>query len=166
VLLTRLNDALREQSGLSLCSALCARLEPGRLVMSSAGHPPPLIIRDDGRIREIGSPGPLLGGWEGSIWEDRVVAVDPQETVLMYTDGVTDTRGEHDRFGAQRLRRVLKEHAQATPDELLRELQAALDQFQVEGHSDDTGAVALRSLAAPVPSRGSVSLSAPGQPTA
>ena len=144
VILTRLNEALREQAGLSLCSALCARLEEGRIVMSSAGHPSPVIVRNDGRIREIGSPGPLLGGWEGSTWEDRVVALAPDETILMYTDGVTDTRGEHDRFGARRLRRLLKEHAGATPAELLRHLEAELDRFQVEGHSDDTGAVALR----------------------
>jgi PAS domain S-box-containing protein len=143
-ILTRLNEALREQVGLSLCSALCARLEEGRVVMSSAGHPPPLIIRDDGRIREIGSPGPLLGGWEESTWEDRVVPVSPEETLLMYTDGVTDTRGAEDRFGGRRLRQILKEHAGAAPFELLDQLEMALDRFQVEGHSDDTGAVALR----------------------
>jgi PAS domain S-box-containing protein len=144
MILTRLNEALREQSGLSLCSALCARLEAGRMVLSSAGHPPPLIIRNDQRIREIGSPGPLLGGWEGSSWEDRIVAVESEETLLMYTDGVTDTRGEHDRFGARRLRDLLKLHAGASPTELLARLQDALDEFQIEGHSDDTGAVALR----------------------
>jgi PAS domain S-box-containing protein len=152
MILTRLNDALREQPGLSLCSALCARLQDGLVVMSSAGHPPPLIIRDDGRIREIGSPGPLLGGWEGSSWENREVAVGPNETLLMYTDGVTDARGEHDRFGNRRLRRLLKEHAGSGPAELLMHLGAALNSFQVEGHSDDTGAVALRPIGAAVPS--------------
>lgn len=146
-ILTRLNEALREQSGLSLCSALCGRLEDGQVVLSSAGHPPPLIIRDDGRIREFGSPGPLLGGWEGSTWEDRIVAVAPDETLLMYTDGVTDTRGEHDRFGAGRLRALLKAHAGAPPSELLARLEAALNEFQVEGQADDTGAVALRATA-------------------
>jgi serine phosphatase RsbU (regulator of sigma subunit) len=150
MILGRLNEALREQAGLSLCSALCARLADSRLVMSSAGHPPPLIIRDDGRIREIGSPGPLLGGWDGSIWEDREVAVGPEETILMYTDGVTDTRGEADRFGSDRLRRLLKAHAGAEPAELLSQLETALNDFQVEGHSDDTGAVALRPLGAAV----------------
>jgi PAS domain S-box-containing protein len=143
-ILARLNEALREQPGLSLCSALCARLEEGRAVMSSAGHPPPLIIRDDGRMREIGSPGPLLGGWDGARWEDREVSLDPRETLLMYTDGVTDARGEHDRFGAARLRSVLKGHAGSSPRELLDQLEAALNRFQVEGRSDDTGAVALR----------------------
>jgi serine phosphatase RsbU (regulator of sigma subunit) len=146
VILARLNEALRERPGLSLCSALCARLEDGRIVMSSAGHPPPLIIRDDGRIREIGGPGPLLGGWDGSSWENREVTVGVDETLLMYTDGVTDTRGARDRFGSRRLRRVLRENVGTSPAELLDQLEAALNRFQVEGHSDDTGAVALRPL--------------------
>jgi PAS domain S-box-containing protein len=149
-ILARLDEALRARPGLSLCSALCARLEEGRAVLSSAGHPAPVIVRDDGRIREIGSPGPLLGGWEGTIWQDREVTLGPEETLLMYTDGVTDTRGEHDRFGARRLRRVLKTHAGRPPQQLLDELEAELNRFQVEGHSDDTGAVALRPVGAGV----------------
>ena len=154
-ILKRLNDALRERAGLSLCSALCARLEEEQVVMSSAGHPPALIIRDDGRIREIGRPGPLLGGWETSTWEDRTIPVGSRETLLMYTDGVTDTRGEHDRFGTRRLRRILRDRAGRDPQELLTELERALDQFQVEGHSDDTGAVALRPVGAAVMTGGS-----------
>jgi serine phosphatase RsbU (regulator of sigma subunit) len=116
--------------------------------MSSAGHPPPLLVRDDGRIREIGGSGPLLGGWEGSTWEDRAIDVAPDETVLIYTDGVTDTRGDTERFGAARLRRLLSEHAGSAPDELLSELEQELDRFQAAGHADDTGAVALRPIAA------------------
>jgi serine phosphatase RsbU (regulator of sigma subunit) len=143
-ILARLDEALREQSGLSLCSVLCVRLQEGRIEMSSAGHPPPLLVRDDGRIREIGGPGPILGGWEDSSWEDREVRVAADETLLMYTDGVTDTRGERERFGAVRLRRLLAEHAGASPQRLLSELQETLDEFQAEGHADDTGAVALR----------------------
>jgi PAS domain S-box-containing protein len=149
-ILARLDEALREQPVLSLCSALCARLEEGRAIMSSAGHPAPLIVRSDGRIREIGSPGPLLGGWAGTTWEDREVALGPEETLLMYTDGVTDARGEHERFGARRLRRLLKAHAGRAPKELLDQLEAALNRFQVEGRSDDTGAVALRPVGAGV----------------
>jgi serine phosphatase RsbU (regulator of sigma subunit) len=143
-ILARLDEALREQSGLSLCSALCVMLQGGRFLMSSAGHPPPLLVRDDGRIREIGGAGPILGGWEGSSWEDREIQVGPDETLLMYTDGVTDTRGEGERFGAVRLRRLVAEHAGASPAKLLYALESALDAFQTDGHADDTGAVALR----------------------
>jgi serine phosphatase RsbU (regulator of sigma subunit) len=147
-ILAELDEELRARTGLSLCSALCVRLEHGRFVMSSAGHPPPLLVRDDGRIREIGGSGPLLGGWEGSTWEDRAIDVGPDETVLIYTDGVTDTRGDTERFGAARLRRLLSEHAGSAPDELLSELEQELDRFQAAGHADDTGAVALRPIAA------------------
>jgi hypothetical protein len=147
-ILGRLDEALREQSGLSLCSAVCVRLGDGLIVLSSAGHPSPLLVRDDGRIREIGGPGPILGGWEDSNWEDREIRVGPDETLLMYTDGVTDTRGKTERFGTGRLRRLLSELAGSSPEQLLAELQAALDDFQTEGYADDTGAVALR--AAPV----------------
>jgi PAS domain S-box-containing protein len=147
-ILTRLDEVLREQPRLSLCTALCVRLEPGRVVMSSAGHPPPLVIHDDGSVREIGRPGPLLGGWETSTWQDEAIDLGPQETMLMYTDGVTDARGEHDRFGQARLEALLKAAAGATPAELLDQLGAALDRYQVEGQSDDTGAVALRPVGA------------------
>ena len=147
-ILSRLDQALREQPGLSLCSALCVRLERDRVTMSSAGHPSPLIVRDDGRVREIGGSGPLLGGWEESSWEQKTVLVAENETLLMYTDGVTDTRGVTERFGSARLRRVLTERAGSEPRVLLDALQAALDAFQAEGHSDDTGAVALRPVMA------------------
>ena len=143
-ILTGLNQALREQLGLSLCSALCVRLEAGRMVMSSAGHPAPLLVGDDGGVQEVGRPGPLLGGWDTSSWDDETVEVGPWQTLLMYTDGVTEARGEHDRFGLARLQDVLSKAAGAAPAELLGELQTALDSYQVEGRSDDTGAVALR----------------------
>jgi len=146
-ILAALDEALREQPGLSLCSALCARLEAGKVVMSSAGHPSPLVVRDDGRIREIGSAGPLLGGWEGSEWADREVTLSPRETLIMYTDGVTDTCGADGRFGPDRLRRFLSRNAAQPPAVLLEGLEAELGGFQVGGQSDDTGAVALR----PVP---------------
>lgn len=143
-ILAELDEELRGQPGLSLCSALCVRLQRGRVVMSSAGHPPPLLVRDDGRVREIGGSGPLLGGWEGSAWEDHSFAVGEDETLLMYTDGVTDTRGENERFGAARLRGLLCEQAGVSPAELLFGLERQLDDFQAQGHADDTGAVALR----------------------
>ena len=145
-ILARLDEALREQSGLSLCSALCVRLHDGGFLMSSAGHPPPLLVRDDGRIREIAGSGPILGGWDDSRWEDREVRVGSDETLLIYTDGVTDTRGHHERFGVVRLRRLLADLAGARPGELLSALRAALDEFQTEGQADDTGAVAMRGV--------------------
>jgi serine phosphatase RsbU (regulator of sigma subunit) len=143
-ILAGLNEALREQPGLWLCTALCARLHRGEAVIASAGHPPALVVRDDGRVREIGAVGPILGGWSGSGSADRTVPIAADETLFLYTDGVIDTRGEHERFGVARLKRVLREAAGRAPDELLSEVEAALERFQVGPQADDTAALALR----------------------
>jgi serine phosphatase RsbU (regulator of sigma subunit) len=149
-ILAGLNEALRERPGLWLCTALCVRLEADRVVMCSAGHPPPLIVRDDGRVREIGGAGPILGAWTGQESPDRVVAISADETLLLYTDGVIDTRGERGRFGAGRLRRLLAEHAGTPPGELLAVLEDELGSFATTQHADDTAAVALRAVPVPI----------------
>jgi serine phosphatase RsbU (regulator of sigma subunit) len=106
------------------------------------------VVRDDGRIRELGVSGPILGAWSESEWVDSGAQVDDDETLFVYTDGVVDARGEDERFGARRLRRVLAENAARSPAELLAAIEAALDSFQVEGQSDDTAALALRPISA------------------
>jgi len=143
-IIASLHEALREQSGLSLCTALCVRLADDHVVVSCAGHPPPLLVREDGRIREIGSQGPILGAWTDCDWVDRTMSLEADETLFIYTDGVIDTLGKKGRFGAHRLRRVLIEHAARSPEGVLSALEAELRSFQLEGQSDDTAALALR----------------------
>jgi anti-anti-sigma factor len=149
-ILARLDEALRQRRTLSLCSALCVRLHAGHLVLSSAGHPPPLIVRRDGRLREIGGGGPILGVMPSGEWPERTVHLEPAETVLLYTDGVTDTRSADDRFGLPRLRALLVDHAGRTPRDLLGEIEMSLERFQLGPQSDDTAALALRLAPSPV----------------
>ncbi len=151
-ILAGLNEALREQPGLWLCTALCARLHRREAIIASAGHPPALVVRDDGRVREIGALGPILGAWSGRGSADRSVSIGADETLFLYTDGVIDAPGEEERFGPHRLKQLLREHAGCAPEELLARLEAALDRFQVGSRADDTAALALR----PVSSRAAV----------
>jgi serine phosphatase RsbU (regulator of sigma subunit) len=72
------------------------------------------------------------------------VPVAHDETLFLYTDGVIDTLGEDERFGSERLKRLLATHAGQTPDGLLSSLEAELDRFQVGAQADDTAALALR----------------------
>ncbi len=153
-ILVRLNEGLSEQPGLWLCTALCVRLEHEQAVIASAGHPAPLVVRDDGRVREIGTVGPILGAWSGELPVERSVPIAADETLFLYTDGVLDTLGDHERFGFGRLKRLLAEHAGDTPEALLSDLEAGLDRFQVGAQADDTAALALRPapvLAGPEP---------------
>jgi serine phosphatase RsbU (regulator of sigma subunit) len=142
-ILARLDATLRQQPALSICSALCLRLEGDRVSFSSAGHPLPLLITDDG-VRDVGATGPVLGAFDDGEWPTHTLVLGGDELLLLYTDGVTDTVGRNGRFGEQRLRRAMAECGPLAPTELLACLEAALTRFQVGAQADDTAALALR----------------------
>jgi PAS domain S-box-containing protein len=139
----RLDAALRQQSALSLCSALCVRIEDDRITLASAGHPLPMLVTDDG-VRTIGSTGPVLGAFDDGEWPTDEIVLRPNEVLLMYTDGVTDTVGPTGRFGEHRLAQTMAKCGPLAADELLRCLDKALSDFQSGPQADDTAALALR----------------------
>jgi PAS domain S-box-containing protein len=143
-ILRRLDEALRERPATSLCTALCAHLNGQQLCVSSAGHPPAMIVNRNGVIRETPQTGPLLGAFNDSSWPEESITVRGEELVLLYTDGVVDAPGPHGRFGAERLRALLADSAGCSPQEMLDRLEAALDAFCAHQRYDDVVALALR----------------------
>ncbi|MEA2150308.1 MAG: hypothetical protein QOD69_2138, partial [Solirubrobacteraceae bacterium] len=159
-ILRRLDLALKQRSALSLCTTLCVRLTAGGAVFSSAGHPMPLLVGHGGTVREVGEPGRLLGLSNPYEWHDQEVAVAPGETLVLYTDGVTDTRGEQQRFGDARLHELLTAAGASSPAQLLASLDGELASFQVGAQADDTAVIAMRldpAAARPQSTKGSVS---------
>jgi PAS domain S-box-containing protein len=151
-ILRRLDLALKQHGPLSLCTTLCVALTPEGVVFSSAGHPMPLLLSADGSVREVGEPGRLLGLAQPYEWRDQALAVEPGETLVLYTDGVTDTRGEEERFGDARLHELLTRARAASPAQLLAQLDGELGEFQVGAQADDTAVIAMRAVS-PVISR-------------
>lgn len=143
-ILARLDEELREQPEASFSTAVCMRIEDHRLVLSSAGHPPALIVSADGTTRQAPTPGPMLGAFADAVWPEETVTVADGELVLLFTDGVIEAPGERDRFGTDRLRALLSEHAGAAPAEVLDRLEVTLDEFRSGPHRDDVVALALR----------------------
>jgi serine phosphatase RsbU (regulator of sigma subunit) len=147
-ILARLHEALRRQPTLSLCSALCLRIEGDHVCFASAGHPLPLVVTDDG-VQTVGRAGPVLGAFRDSEWPTDELVMAPDQALLLYTDGVTDTVGSDGRFGEQRLRRTTAECGPLPAEKLLSCIDKALSDFQVGPQADDTAAVALRLAAEP-----------------
>jgi len=147
-ILGRLDLALQQHSAFSLCTTLCARLTSDGVVFSSAGHPMPLLVGAGGSVREVGEPGRLLGLANAYEWRDQQLTVAPGDTLVLYTDGVTDTRGQRQRFGDARLRELLTGAGASSPAELLASLDGELASFQVGAQADDTAVIALRRAAA------------------
>ncbi len=142
-ILQRLDLALKQRSTMSLCTTLCMAMTADRVVFSSAGHPMPLLVGADGSVREAGEPGRLLGLARSHEWRDQTLEIQAGETIVLYTDGVTDTRGEQERFGEARLRELLRDAAPGSPAQLLASLDRALASFQIGPQADDTAVIAM-----------------------
>jgi PAS domain S-box-containing protein len=150
--LARLNEALAvDPDRRQLCTAVCARIElgdDGTLVATVArgGHPPPFLVAAGGGAEAIGTPGPLLGAFEESRWEERVVEAGPGDALVFYTDGVTDTRGEEgELFGQHRLEELLDTAAALDADELASRIDGAVQAFERGQQRDDVAMLVVRS---------------------
>ncbi|MDX6554007.1 MAG: hypothetical protein QOD86_202, partial [Miltoncostaeaceae bacterium] len=149
----QLNATLLDRPELSLCTAVCARLArrpdgAARARIVCCGHPLPLLVRD-GEVIEAGRPGPILGAGLREAWRVTELDLRPGDTLVLYTDGITEALGEIDRFGEERLVRCLRD-GPSDPEGLIAHLARTLDAFQLPGQNDDTAVLALRLEPAPV----------------
>jgi serine phosphatase RsbU (regulator of sigma subunit) len=155
--LSLVNQVLREQPRLSLVTAVCALLATGgdraTVTVASAGHPLPLRRRPGEEPAILGDHGVLLGVEGEDDWRESVMEIAPGDTLLFYTDGVTETPGEDDRFGDARLREAVA-RAGETPAELLAEIEQTLRNFQSGAALDDRAMLALRFVGAARPRGG------------
>jgi PAS domain S-box-containing protein len=121
VVLTRVDRLVQGLEAATLASLAYARLEPladgtGRwwLRHSSAGHPPLLLRRPDGGVHVLtGGDGVLLGVAEAPR-RSAVELLEPGSTLLGYTDGLVERRGESLDVGLDRLCTALR----TGPDDL------------------------------------------------
>jgi serine phosphatase RsbU (regulator of sigma subunit) len=93
------------------CTAVLARVRPrpaqARVRMAMAGHPPVLILRNDGRVDQVGPTGPLLGVFPDVRIRTVDVALGPGDVCVLYTDGATDVRHDGRTFGEAGLLEVV-----------------------------------------------------------
>jgi len=82
-------------------------------------------------------------------WPETVVRLGPGESLVLYTDGVTDTRGPTGRFGTDRLARVLAGATDLEPDEIANRVDAALLEFEDGAQRDDVALLVLQATGAP-----------------
>ena len=100
--LAALNDEMLRQRNPDrrFVTAVLARLEPhadggARLVVASGGHPPPVLLRAGGGAEVVPCPGTLLGVEPDARSFDQEIELGPGDTLVLYTDGVTEASREH-----------------------------------------------------------------------
>jgi PAS domain S-box-containing protein len=141
-ILALINEILVEQPRLAPVTLVALLVQENRLTIAAAGHPPPLLRSAAGEVSQIGPRGILLGAAPKQSFQERTTTLQPGDTVLLYTDGVTDTPGAHDRFGEDRLTETLRA-APRHPLGILETIERTLKAFQAGTAVDDRALLVL-----------------------
>lgn len=65
----------------------------GSIEWVNAGHLPPLVLDPQGTYQELAVSGPLLSTLGGA-WKPRTLQVTPEQFVVLWTDGITESKDE------------------------------------------------------------------------
>ena len=121
--------------------------EIGEFTYASGGHDAPLLVHSDGSSELL----PLTGGIALGIVPDLAygqnsVVLDHGETLVLYTDGVTEAmNGEGEQFGIERLRKVFSGRAPKDANEAAHKVFEAVNTFaDGAAQSDDITCLTLR----------------------
>jgi len=110
-IVNRLDESAAHIAGVPMATLVLGVLEwtaadGWRLTWTNAGHPPPLLVTHDGEARYLTEAhGLLLSTGLSSVREDAGVTLAPGSTLVLYTDGLVESRDRPIDEGLDRLRR-------------------------------------------------------------
>jgi serine phosphatase RsbU (regulator of sigma subunit) len=116
----------------------------GRVVAASAGHPRPRVIRPDGRVEVLDCGGLALGIDAGQRYDEVTAELVEGAAVVLYTDGVVESRSGSELFGLERLDDLLAASAGRGAQEIADAVLAAARGFAGGALPDDCAVVVIR----------------------
>jgi len=120
--------------------------ETGEFTYASGGHDAPLLVRADGSSELLPLTGGIaLGITPGFEYGQNTVTLNPGETIVLYTDGVTEAmNNEGEQFGVERMREVFVDAVPKNSDDATRTIFEAVNAFaDGAAQSDDITCLTL-----------------------
>ncbi|HEV2981158.1 MAG TPA: SpoIIE family protein phosphatase [Solirubrobacteraceae bacterium] len=148
-MLQTLHGALQRQpQGADLCTVCLVKVtragERFDLNIALAGHEPPLLVEASGEAQRVGRLGTLLGVIDPISVSETAAQLASGQTLLLFTDGVTEAGRPASPLGESGLRRLCGEASGLALQELLERIEhAALEHSEGALH-DDIALLALR----------------------
>ncbi|HKU68534.1 MAG TPA: SpoIIE family protein phosphatase [Candidatus Baltobacteraceae bacterium] len=141
-IVTRLNQLLLRFHSDTTATVCCGALNvrTGRCVLANAGHLPALRIAPDRTPELIGAGASLLGVL-GPAPEATSFVLAPEETLVLYTDGLVERRGESIDEGLARLVAIADGARNVSAGTLCERLLSMVD---IHSLSDDIALLAMR----------------------
>lgn len=117
------------------------------VVLCSAGHPLPLIRRANDTVEPVGVPGTLLGVTDDVTLTDVMVHLAPGESLVCYTDGVTDRRRGRRSFGDEGVVATVLRGKGLSAVELAKRVENDSVTFLDDEPADDMAVLVLKAVA-------------------
>ncbi|HEY2600668.1 MAG TPA: PAS domain S-box protein [Thermoleophilaceae bacterium] len=115
-----------------------------RLTLGVGGHPLPLLLRRDGTVETAGRPGTLIGFVPDPEVIDTELELEPGDSLVLYTDGVSEARSEAGLFGEERLLDLVRNCSGMDAADIAESIESDVLAFREPGTSDDLAVLVLR----------------------
>jgi serine phosphatase RsbU (regulator of sigma subunit) len=111
--------------------------------LATAGHPAPIVLRANGVVEEVEVAGIAAGLLPDVRYQAVSLSLDVGDTMLMFTDGVIEARGDHGLYGVERLVALLPAYAGAAPEVLCEAVEQDVVEYLDGEPHDDIAILAL-----------------------
>ncbi|MCA9988819.1 MAG: SpoIIE family protein phosphatase [Anaerolineales bacterium] len=147
--LSRVNDLICQDNSSDLFVTLFYAIwDPAKstLTYANGGHNPPLLVKNDGELLKLSTPGIALGVLPEMHFEERKLTFAPGDLLVMYTDGVTEAMNTaYDEFGLERLLHTIEAGNGQDARGIVRGIASAVSDFAgPAGQFDDITLVVLK----------------------
>jgi phosphoserine phosphatase RsbU/P len=148
-ILCRVNRTLVQRGGGRYCTLAMASVKrlPDRTLevcLHLAGHDRAVLVRADGKASFVGVGGTALGLVDTIAVPSVALTLAPGDSLIFYTDGVTERRRGRELFGSARLREAVTPLAGYPADVMAARLRSTTINFSVEEPRDDIAILVLR----------------------
>jgi serine phosphatase RsbU (regulator of sigma subunit) len=122
-------------------TVLCGLIDvgAGTVTLANAGHPDPLLIEGDSAAFVTAARGVPVGVLAGASYTTTTITVPPGATMLAFTDGLVERRGEVIDVGLERLRAAVPHRSSL--DEIMT---TVIDTMAPDGPNDDIALIGMR----------------------
>ncbi len=148
-ILCRVNKTLVQRGGGRYCTLAMASVTRAAdnvltVCLHLAGHDRAVLVNADGKTSFVGEGGTALGLLESITSPDVEVRLQPGDSLIFYTDGVTERRRGRELFGTGRLKDAAGPLAGYPAEVMAARLRSTTINFSVEEPRDDIAILVLR----------------------
>ncbi|MEE9443176.1 MAG: SpoIIE family protein phosphatase [candidate division Zixibacteria bacterium] len=111
----------------------------------NAGHNPPLLVKENGNLEFLEASGTMIGAFDFSSWTEDKVNLNLNDTLIVFTDGITEAGFDDEEYSDERLEKLVIENRNSQPDQLSRIIMKDINNFMGDApRSDDITMIIIK----------------------